>query len=91
MLFDKGEAESLIRTAHVKEFRFVGKFAEGATKPVAVISKPGHTEFQRLPIIILPFENQSGDPDQVYCSDGIINNIISKVWKICWCGILACR
>ena len=91
MLFDKDEAESLIRTAHVKEFRFVGKFAEGVTKPVAVISKLRPTEFQRLPIIILPFENQSGDLDQVYFSDEIINNIIAKVWKICWCGILACR
>jgi TolB-like protein/Flp pilus assembly protein TadD len=53
-----------------------GASATSATRTIASIVKDGQS------IAVLPFTNLSRDPDQEYFSDGITDDIISKLYKI---------
>jgi TolB-like protein len=82
---DSGEEQRLIRTVPRKGFRFVGAVsiaAEDATKEV-----PAHTATTQTPlplpdkpsIAVLPFDNISGDPEQEYFADGMVEEIITAL------------
>src|SRR5262249_12241642 len=82
---DSGEEQRLIRTVPRKGFRFVGVVsiaAEDATKEV-----PARTATTRIPlplpdkpsIAVLPFQNMSGDPEQEYFADGVVEEIITAL------------
>jgi TolB-like protein len=75
----------LIRTVPRKGFRFVGVVsiaAENATREV-----PARTATTRIPlplpdkpsIAVLPFDNISGDPEQEYFADGMVEEIITAL------------
>src|SRR5262249_28326375 len=73
---DSGEEQRLIRTIRSKGFRFVGvvreeKVAGKGLAPPAVPDKPS--------IAVLPFDNLSGDREQGYFADGIIEEIITAL------------
>jgi len=80
-LGDSGEAQRLIRTIQRKGFRFVGELrAEG---PPAAALPPAGLPALALPdrpsIAVLPFANMSGDPEQEYFADGIVEDIITAL------------
>jgi TolB-like protein len=80
---DNGESQRLIKTLPRKGFRFVGAVREGPGHthtpdadtshgprgPLALPDKPS--------IAVLPFANLSGDPEQEYFADGMVEDIIT--------------
>ena len=52
-----------------------------ATPPEVAVSQPA--QVQRASIAVLPFANMSGDPEQEYFADGISEDTITALSKIC--------
>jgi TolB-like protein/tetratricopeptide (TPR) repeat protein len=85
-LGDSGEEQRLIKTLPRKGFRFVGQVQEaqrpaGATaadNPIAP-PKPALMLPDKPSIAVLPFENMSGDPDQDYFADGMVDEITTAL------------
>jgi DNA-binding winged helix-turn-helix (wHTH) protein len=78
VLGDSGDEQRLIRTVPRKGFRFVGAVHEmhksPATSALSVRSRDNATpttSLPRLSIVVLPFANLSGDPEQEHFVDGV--------------------
>ena len=83
---DSGEAQRLIKTLPRKGFRFVGQVVEAAKAELPVadhghldIAQPALALPDRPSIAVLPFQNMSGDPEQEYFADGIVDDIITAL------------
>jgi adenylate cyclase len=92
---DIGTAQSLIRTFARKGVRFVGDVREEANSAglaPEMAAEPGQPEFA-LPakpsIAVLPFANLSGDPEQEYFVDGMVEEIITALSRIRWLFVIA--
>jgi TolB-like protein len=84
---DSGDEQRLIKTLPRKGFRFVGPVREAQNglaaialnrrlpvdeaEPLALPDKPS--------IAVLPFQNMSGDPDQDYFADGMVDEITTAL------------
>ena len=86
---DNGEDQRLIRTLRGKGFRFIGEVREG--RPLQPTDAPARAPElpsvvlalpDRPSIAVLPFVNMSGDPEQDYFADGIVDDIISGLSRI---------
>ncbi len=83
---DSGEEQCFIKTLPRKGFRFVGAVRE-AKDPAGAAVADNQVELQKpdlaLPdkpsIAVLPFENMSGDPEQEYFADGMVEDIITAL------------
>jgi len=42
-------------------------------------------------IAVLPFQNMSGDPEQEYFVDGMVEEIITALSRIRWLFVIACN
>ena len=85
-LGDNGEDQRLIRTVLRKGIRFVGDVREHAEPdtqpmPLDVADRPS--------IAVLPFDNMSGDPEQDYFADGMVEDIITGLSRISWLFVIA--
>jgi TolB-like protein len=82
---DTGEKQRLIKTLPRKGFRFIGQVREegGKSKAVPDIRVEVKKVTLALPdkpsIAVLPFENMSGDPEQDYFADGIVEEITTAL------------
>ena len=97
---DSGEDQRLIRTIARKGFRFVGD-VEGDRQSSAdgqspqPDREPMQTSAQALAlpdkpsIAVLPFLNLSGDPEQEYFADGVVEDIITALSRIRWLFVIA--
>ncbi len=101
---DSGEQQRLIRTVVRKGFRFVGDVREekGPGAESAVVqagtewAEPARLHAARalpLPdkpsIAVLPFANMSGDPEQEYFVDGVIEDITIALSQFRWLFVIA--
>ncbi|GEO37610.1 hypothetical protein SAE02_17580 [Skermanella aerolata] len=97
---DNGEEQRLIRTIARKGFRFVGDVREirssngfGALRTGILNSDEPPAHALALPdkpsIAALPFLNLSGDPEQEYFADGIVEDIISALSRIGWLFVIS--
>jgi len=91
---DSGAAQTLIRTFARKGVRFVGEVREA--KPAALApemaAEPRPPEWalpDRPSIAVLPFANLSGDPEQEYFVDGMVEEIITALSRIRWLFVIA--
>jgi TolB-like protein len=79
---DTGEEQRLIKTLQRKGFRFVATVIE-ARRPDDAIVASGEVQRPEVPdkpsIAVLPFENLSGDPEQDYFGDGLVDDIITAL------------
>lgn len=81
---DSGEEQRLIRTLPRKGFRFVGDVQE-EQQPAAVQNRGPQAPRPNLAlpdqpsIAVLPFANLSGDPQQEYFTDGVVEDIITEL------------
>ncbi|KWV47647.1 adenylate cyclase 3 [Bradyrhizobium macuxiense] len=80
---DSGEQQRLIKTLPRKGFRFVGQVREveeaagpnpGEAAPESALALP-----DKPSIAVLPFENMSGDPEQEYFADGMVEEITTAL------------
>ena len=91
-LNDTGEEQRLIRTIVRKGMRFVGNVVDGSSPaPTAPIENcpEGLGLPDRPSIAVLPFDNMSGDPDQDYFADGMVEDIITGLSRIRWMFVIA--
>ena len=82
------------------EFADVGEQSlKNIARPLRVyrvlLQRPGQTRGQALPlpdkpsIAVLPFANMSGDPEQEYFADGMVEEIITALSRIRWLFVIA--
>ena len=95
---DSGEGQRLIRTVARKGFRFVGDVSEvqssdggslktgpaGSETPALGLALP-----DKPSIAALAFHNLSGDPEQDYFADGVVEDIITALSRIRWLFVIA--
>ncbi|WP_150768548.1 winged helix-turn-helix domain-containing tetratricopeptide repeat protein [Pseudomonas fluorescens] len=97
---DTGEEQRLVRTIARKGYRFVGPLKADqpfAARPSAApgMADPGTAEPSTLSlpdkpsITVLPFHNLSGDPEQEYFADGMVEDIIAALSRIRWLFVIA--
>jgi TolB-like protein/lipoprotein NlpI len=82
---DSGAKQEVIKTFHGRGYQFIAELSELAI-PIASISigednlKAGVSSLTDKPsIAVLPFSNMSGDPEQEYFCDGIVEDIITEL------------
>ncbi|HWK32890.1 MAG TPA: CadC-family transcriptional regulator, partial [Hyphomicrobium sp.] len=64
--------------------------AEPATEPpAATISRLPVALPHKPSIAILPFQNLSGDPEQAYFADGVVDDIITALSRVRWLFVIA--
>ena len=96
---DSGGEQHLVRTVPRKGFRFVGVVTEVQASDSAV-SNSGSVVSDELPrtalplpskpsIAVLPFHNLSGDPEQAYFADGVVEDIITALSRVRWLFVIA--
>ena len=95
---DSGDEQRLIRTVARKGFRFVAKVSEAQSQEGAPETRPavsGETAAPALhlpdkpSIAVLPFLNMSGEPEQEYFADGVVEDIITGLSRIGWLFVIA--
>ena len=81
---DTGDQQRLIKTLQKKGFRFVGSVQEidrpdtsTAANRAIPTAAPGLSD--KPAIAVLPFQNLSGDPEQEYFADGLVDDIITAL------------
>src|SRR5262245_10113741 len=62
---------------------------ESATKRLPTESGPLLSLPDKPSIAVLPFQNMSGDPDQEYFADGMVEEIITSLSRIRWLFVIA--
>ena len=96
---DSGEEQRLIRNVARKGFRFVGEVSEETPSGAAIRESappaPARTRAPALAlpdkpsIAVLPFQNMSGDPEQEYFADGMVEDIITALSRMRWLFVIA--
>lgn len=99
---DTGEAQRLVRTVARKGYRFVGRIQADMTGEAKLpdIDEPSTAAPEQIPspalvlpekpsITVLPFQNLSGDPEQEYFADGVVEDIIAALSRIRWLFVIA--
>lgn len=83
---DDGRTQGLIRTSARRGYRFVASLEQpampllrSATTAESSGYHPAHFSTGRPAIAVLPFQNISGDPEQEYFADGIVEDIITAL------------
>ena len=89
---DSGEEQRFIKTLPRKGFRFVGQVREarkvaGPTPGDAPESVPALPD--KPSIAVLPFANMSGDPEQEYFADGMVEEITTALSRFKWLFVIA--
>jgi TolB-like protein len=76
---DTGEEQRLIRTIARKGLRFVGQVREDSGTNERAAARPLVSPAAGPAIAVLPFTNMSGDPEQDYFADGMVEDIITAL------------
>jgi len=85
VIADTGEEQRLIRTLPRKGMRFVGAVREAAPEP----PRPALSLPDKPSIAVLPFQNLSGDSEQEYFADGVVEDTISALSRKRWLFVIA--
>src|ERR1051325_495037 len=80
---DLGE-QSLKNMAELVRVYRVGPGGEAVTT-----TRPGFVLPDKPPIAVLPFQNKSGDPEQEYFADGMVDDIITALSHMHWLFVIA--
>jgi len=94
---DSGQEQRLIRTVPRKGLRFVGNVEINAVTSAADGGSGARADAERtrpqLPskpsIAVLPFQNLSGDPEQAYFADGVVEELIAALSRVRWLFVIA--
>jgi adenylate cyclase len=91
VLGEEPGADRWIETLPRRGYRFVGPVTASNG---AVLSTPARTAAplplpDKPSIAVLPFQNLSGDPDQEYFADGMVEDMIAALSRIRWLFVIA--
>jgi TolB-like protein len=99
---DNGDAQRLIRTVARKGIRFIGdvraekrttaggeSMAQTTAGTVVTPAEPPPVVADRPSIAVLPFQNMSGDPEQEYFADGVVDDIVTALSRMPWLFVIA--
>ena len=79
---DLGDKDLKNITRPVRVFRLdMGRHATRPEPRLALPEKPS--------IAVLPFQNMSGEPDQDYFADGMVEDIVTGLSRIKWLFVIA--
>src|ERR1700752_2173574 len=84
---DDGASQQMIRTFTRKGIRFIGEVTEVSTPAVlssGAASNRVSTAAEKPSIAVLPFANLSGDPEQEYFADGMVEEITTAIARLPW-------
>ena len=90
-------SQIIIKTVPRRGYRFTspvssiasdGARTEASTKSAAAVNEEPPLS-HRPSIAVLPFDNLSGDPQQDYFSDGIVEEIITALTRTSWLLVIA--
>ena len=79
--------KNIARPVRVYRMRLVT--AENAPKVAPTANGPALTLPDKPSIAVLPFANMSGDPEQEYFADGMVEEIITALSRIRWLFVIA--
>jgi TolB-like protein len=82
------DGESFIVTVPGRGYRLVGLERPPETDQSGIRDTLGHV-IPGASIAVLPFQNMSGDPEQEYFADGIVEDIITGLSRIKWLFVTA--
>jgi TolB-like protein len=93
---DSGEEQRLIKTLQRKGFRFVGTVLEVGAQGCIAVPDDRVEPLKSAPplpdkpsIAVLPFQNMSGDPDQDYFADGMVDEITTALSRFKFLFVIA--
>ncbi len=95
---DTGEKQAFIRTIQRRGFLFSAKvtmrtgdqpLSTTAQGTSSTLAPPGLILPDKPSIAVLPFQNLSGDPDQDYFADGMVEDIIAALSRVHWLFVIA--
>jgi TolB-like protein len=91
VLADAAEAESWIETLPRRGYRYVGPAVaiDAPDRSAAGRTAPALTLPEKPSVAVLPFSNLSGDPQQEYFADGMVDDIITGLARINWLFVIA--
>jgi len=87
-LDQRTKGESFVVTVPGRGYRLMGLERISETKQSQSGSPHGPT-IPGTSIAVLPFQNMSGDPEQEYFADGIVEDIIAGLSRIKWLFVIA--
>jgi len=85
---DSGDEQRLIKTVPRKGVRFVGTVREEG-RAAGETSQTSPRPARRLSIVVLPFANLSGDPEQDYFADGVTESLTTDLSRISGSFVIA--
>lgn len=88
---DLGETrlKNIAEPIHVYSLQIGSGIAKAAALPKAATSTPASPSPEKPSIAVLPFQNMSGDPEQEYFADGIVEEIITALSHFRWLSVIA--
>jgi TolB-like protein len=95
---DNGDEQRLVRTITRKGFRFVGEVKEASDGLATSGARAAGSDEAVAPTMVLPdspsiaalpFQNWSGDPEQEYFADGVVEDIIAALSRTRWLFVIA--
>jgi TolB-like protein/Tfp pilus assembly protein PilF len=93
---DSGHEQRLIKTLLRKGFRFVAPVREengqaSTAAPYAFVQEGAlpRPVMDRPSIVVLPFHNMSGDAEQEYFADGMVEEITTALSRVRWLFVIA--
>lgn len=92
---DDGTAQRFIRTVHGRGFCFVGLAGEAAAEPAAPVSPapaPAAAPadlMERPSVLVLPWQNGTGDPGRDYLADGVTDDLIAALSAWRWFPVIS--
>jgi TolB-like protein len=90
VLAGAASAEGWIETLPRRGYRYIGPAVAAKSpdaSPIAIAMTP--TLPDRPSVAVLPFSNLSGDPEQDYFIDGMVDDIITGLARINWLFVIA--
>ena len=86
-ILDQGRRQgSCIQTIPTRGYRFVAAVRRSSLEALSLPALPPRG---KPSIAVLPFQNMSGDPDQEYFVDGMVEEIITALCRIRWLFVIA--
>jgi TolB-like protein/Tfp pilus assembly protein PilF len=84
---DDGKTQAVIKTFPRRGFRFVA-VVNGSNAVDSSVANTTQTTSDKPSIAVLPFKNFSGDPGQVFFSDGITEDTITALSRCRWLSVI---